>query len=268
MSSRLYTLGICRQVTPCANVMKLGTVVGVGYLIALTAVGPHRLTGFGVSRHQSWVPSIDKAHRAYYTAIPATAGTHDVSIENRPMEVRGLHAVLVRLQSWHCCICSRCSRLFIITSRVGAFFFSSNFERTWKQAATSAHLSSNKPPVAALQGRIEKNTICQPTCRPPPDSPKCHPRHSEHIFFGRLYIARVVSSRHRRAQKIVNEIAYFCLRLTLFLDDTDDVIATHDKERYAVLDKQCHGQCVLLFDCYKRTCKPSVFVCTMCINNA
>ena len=70
-------LGICRQVTPYANVMKLGTVGLVGYVIALTAVGPHRLTGFGVSRHPSWVPSIDKAHRAYYTAVPATAGTHD-----------------------------------------------------------------------------------------------------------------------------------------------------------------------------------------------
>ena len=70
-------LGICRQVTPYANVMKLGTVGPVGYVIALTAVGPHRLTGFGVSRHPSWVPSIDKAHRAYYTAVPATAGTHD-----------------------------------------------------------------------------------------------------------------------------------------------------------------------------------------------
>ena len=77
MPSRLYMLGICRQVTPYANVMKLGTVGLVGYVIALTAVGPHRLTGFGVSRHQSWVPSIDKAHRAYYTAVPATAGTHD-----------------------------------------------------------------------------------------------------------------------------------------------------------------------------------------------
>ena len=71
-------LGICRQVTPYANVMKLGTVGLVGYVIALTAVGPHRLTGFGVSRHPSWVPSIDKAHRAYYTAVPATAGTHDL----------------------------------------------------------------------------------------------------------------------------------------------------------------------------------------------
>ena len=68
-------LGICRQVTPYANVMKFGTVGPLGYVIALTAVGPHRLTGFGVSRHQSWVPSIDKAHRAYYTAVPATAGT-------------------------------------------------------------------------------------------------------------------------------------------------------------------------------------------------
>ena len=77
MPSRLYMLGICRQVTPYANVMKLGTVGLVGYVIALTAVGPHRLTGFGVSRHPSWVPSIDKAHRAYYTAVPATAGTHD-----------------------------------------------------------------------------------------------------------------------------------------------------------------------------------------------
>ena len=73
-----YMLGICRKVTPYANVMKLGTVGPVGYLIALTAFGLHRLTGFGVSRHRSWVPSIDKAHRAYYTAVPATAGTHDL----------------------------------------------------------------------------------------------------------------------------------------------------------------------------------------------
>ena len=65
------------KVTPYANVMKLGTVGLVGYVVALTAVGPHRLTGFGVSQHQSWVPSVDKAHRAYYTAVPATAGTHD-----------------------------------------------------------------------------------------------------------------------------------------------------------------------------------------------
>ena len=77
MPSRLYMLGICRQVTPYANVMKLGRVGLVGYVITLTAVGLHRLTGFGVSRHPSWVPSIDKAHRAYYTAVPATAGTHD-----------------------------------------------------------------------------------------------------------------------------------------------------------------------------------------------
>ena len=70
-------LGICRKVTPYANVMKLGTVGPVGYVITLTAVGPHRLTSFGVSRHPSWVPSIDKAHRAYYTAVPATVGTHD-----------------------------------------------------------------------------------------------------------------------------------------------------------------------------------------------
>ena len=70
-------LGICRQVTPYANVMKLGTVGLVGYVIALTTVDPHRLTGFGVSRHQRCVNSINKVHRAYYTAVPATAGTHD-----------------------------------------------------------------------------------------------------------------------------------------------------------------------------------------------
>ena len=40
MPSRLYMLGICRQVTPYANVMKLGTVGLVGYVIALTTVGP------------------------------------------------------------------------------------------------------------------------------------------------------------------------------------------------------------------------------------
>ena len=46
-------LGVCRKVTPYANVMKLGTVGLFGYVIALTAVGPHRLTGFGVTRHPS-----------------------------------------------------------------------------------------------------------------------------------------------------------------------------------------------------------------------
>ena len=35
---------------------------------------------FRCARHQSWVPSIDKAHRAYYTAVPATAGTHDEAV--------------------------------------------------------------------------------------------------------------------------------------------------------------------------------------------
>ena len=63
----MYMLGVCRKVTPYVNLMKLGTVGPVGYAIALTAVGPHRLTSFGVSRHPSWVPSIDKAHRAYYS---------------------------------------------------------------------------------------------------------------------------------------------------------------------------------------------------------
>ena len=82
MPSRMYMLGICRKVTPYANVMKLGTVGPVGYVIALTAVGPHRLTGFGVSRHPSWVPAIDKAHRAYYIAVLATAGTHDHGYNN------------------------------------------------------------------------------------------------------------------------------------------------------------------------------------------
>ena len=67
MPSRMYMLGVCRKVTPYANVMKLGTVGLVGYVIALTAVGPHRLTGFGVSRHPIWVPAIDKAHGAYYS---------------------------------------------------------------------------------------------------------------------------------------------------------------------------------------------------------
>ena len=69
-------LGVCRKVTPYANVMKLGTVGLVGYVIALTAVGPHRLTGFGVSRHPSWVPAIDKAHRAYYISV---SGRNDVA---------------------------------------------------------------------------------------------------------------------------------------------------------------------------------------------
>ena len=36
-----------------------------------------RLTGFSVLRHQSRVPVIDKAHQAYYIAVPATTGTHD-----------------------------------------------------------------------------------------------------------------------------------------------------------------------------------------------
>ena len=49
----MYMLGVCRKVTLYANVMKLGTVGLVGYVIALTAFGPHRLTGFGVSRHRS-----------------------------------------------------------------------------------------------------------------------------------------------------------------------------------------------------------------------
>ena len=74
--------------TPYANVMKLGTVGLVGYVIALTAVtavGPHRLTGFGVSRHQSWVPSIDKAHRAYYTAVPATGYRGNENIRCAPI---------------------------------------------------------------------------------------------------------------------------------------------------------------------------------------
>ena len=53
----MYMLGICRKVTPYANVMKLGTVGPVGYVITLTAL-VHRLTGFGVSRHPSWVPSM------------------------------------------------------------------------------------------------------------------------------------------------------------------------------------------------------------------
>jgi hypothetical protein len=53
MPSRMYMLGVCRKVTPYANVMKLGTVGLIGYVIALTAVGPHRLTGFGVTRHPS-----------------------------------------------------------------------------------------------------------------------------------------------------------------------------------------------------------------------
>ena len=58
-------LGVCRKVTLHANVMKLGTVGHVRYVITLISFGPHRLTGFGVSRHPSWVPAIDKAHRAY-----------------------------------------------------------------------------------------------------------------------------------------------------------------------------------------------------------
>ena len=55
---KMYMLGVCRKVTPRANVMKLGTVGLVGYVIALTAVGPHRLTDFGVPRDPSWVPAI------------------------------------------------------------------------------------------------------------------------------------------------------------------------------------------------------------------
>ena len=59
--------GIYPIIMSIGNVMNLGTVGLVEYVIALAAVGPHRLTGFGVSRHPSWVPAIDKAHRAYYS---------------------------------------------------------------------------------------------------------------------------------------------------------------------------------------------------------
>ena len=51
-----------------------GTVGLVGYVIALTAVGPHQLTGLGVSRYPSWVPAIDKAHRAYCTSCSCYRG--------------------------------------------------------------------------------------------------------------------------------------------------------------------------------------------------
>jgi hypothetical protein len=79
-----------------ANFMKLGTVGLVGYVIALTAVGPYRLTGFGVSRHQSWVPSIDKAHRAYCTAVPATAGTHDNMLQDLLSDLSNKFSIDVR----------------------------------------------------------------------------------------------------------------------------------------------------------------------------
>ena len=62
---------------------KLGTVGRLRYVITSISFWSHRLTGFGVSRHPSWVPAIDKAHRAYYIAVHATAWTHDkITIEH------------------------------------------------------------------------------------------------------------------------------------------------------------------------------------------
>ena len=46
-------LGVFWKVTPYSNVMKLSMVGPVRYVIALTAFGPHQLTGFGASRHTS-----------------------------------------------------------------------------------------------------------------------------------------------------------------------------------------------------------------------
>lgn len=54
------------EVTPYASAMKLGTAGYLGYVIALSPSGPHRLAGVGVSRHSSWVPAIGNAHEAYY----------------------------------------------------------------------------------------------------------------------------------------------------------------------------------------------------------
>jgi hypothetical protein len=74
----IFYLGNSSKVTPYAIFIKLGTVGLVGYLIALTAAGPQRLTGFVVSRHKIWVTSIDKAHRAYYTTDPVA--THQLTL--------------------------------------------------------------------------------------------------------------------------------------------------------------------------------------------
>jgi hypothetical protein len=60
-------LYVCPEVTPYAKVMKLGTVGSVGYIVAPTTFGPHRLTGFGVTTRDTQVPAIDKAHGAYYS---------------------------------------------------------------------------------------------------------------------------------------------------------------------------------------------------------
>ena len=142
MPSRLYMLGICRQVTAYANVMKFGTVGPLGYVIALTAVGPHRLTGFGVSRHQSWVPSIDKAHRAYYTAVPATAGTHDYACRTLISSV--VKYTLNVSDLWTCempkieQMCSSFARFFGIYWR-GFRWFPSDFQKSaWLLLAPTA----------------------------------------------------------------------------------------------------------------------------------
>jgi hypothetical protein len=102
-------LGVCRKVTPYANFMKLGTVGPVGYVIALTTIGQHRLTGFGVSRHRSWVPSIDKAHRAYYIAVPTTAGTHDLRVfQQSSSSFRCFRCLTLHFALSHFCLSSLC----------------------------------------------------------------------------------------------------------------------------------------------------------------
>ena len=97
MPSRMYMLGVCRKVTPYANVMKLGTVGLIGYVIALTAVGPHRLTGFGVTRHPSWVPAIDKAHRAYYSCSRYRGNAWSIFVYSYNCQT----AVLGQIETYH-----------------------------------------------------------------------------------------------------------------------------------------------------------------------
>jgi hypothetical protein len=50
MPSRMYMLGVCQKLEsdPQCKFMKLGMVGLIRYVITLTAVGPHRLTGFDV----------------------------------------------------------------------------------------------------------------------------------------------------------------------------------------------------------------------------
>lgn len=67
-SSRMYMLDVCWKVAPYANVIKLDTVGLNAYAIALTAVGTHQLTCFGVLRHPIWVSATDKINRAQFNS--------------------------------------------------------------------------------------------------------------------------------------------------------------------------------------------------------